>query len=327
MLMLQTAFMKRNKLSFRTRTLKLICPICRYKAVHKIIASLEEGHGVLKCQNCGVKSIYPLPSKESIKACYDDYYLTRTIGKVGGKLVDLHSKIFRYLLFNAEETVRDSGRVRFLDFGFGNGAFLVKVATAGHTAIGFEVSKQNCQQLKDYCENEGINIDVINLCEEKRERLIEMGVDIITLFQVIEHLPDPYEQVRELSRFLNKGGLLYIECPNEDSIYIKLKSMLLRTFGDKRLYNTMKMTEHLYGFNKISITAMLTRLGYKTLEVSDYYYNDGIHQVEGCKWWPSFWSGVTKVNLKSIVPVFDKACSILFSRGSGLCVLAKKSLL
>jgi 2-polyprenyl-3-methyl-5-hydroxy-6-metoxy-1,4-benzoquinol methylase len=46
--------------------------------------------------------------------------------------------------------------------------------------------------------------------------------DIITMFDVLEHLPNPIETLTECSRIIKRGGILIIETLNTDSLIFKI---------------------------------------------------------------------------------------------------------
>jgi 2-polyprenyl-3-methyl-5-hydroxy-6-metoxy-1,4-benzoquinol methylase len=72
--------------------------------------------------------------------------------------------------------------------------------------------------------------------------------DIVVLIEVIEHINNPLEMVRNIHKILRKGGLLYVTTPNFNS----LERYLL-----KSNYNFISYTKHLCYYTKKIIKGFL----------------------------------------------------------------------
>ncbi|TCL69973.1 methyltransferase family protein [Hydrogenispora ethanolica] len=90
-----------------------------------------------------------------------------------------------------------------LDVGCGNGGFLSRAGRVAATVIGVEPEKR----LKPY-------FDQAQLRVFPHIREANQCFDVITLFHVLEHLPDPISTLKELAMKLNPGGYIIIEVPN-----------------------------------------------------------------------------------------------------------------
>jgi 2-polyprenyl-3-methyl-5-hydroxy-6-metoxy-1,4-benzoquinol methylase len=274
--------------------------------------------------SCSVTGLWPLPDQDELARHYANYYLTRTSdAERQDRLVDLHRGIVEYLLGQERLPARPS----FLDYGFGSGSFLRCVARLGHQATGADVSSQNVVQLRETAARDGLAIDAIELTGGSLAALAGRRYDVVTLFQVIEHVLHPLELVSELSRLQAPGGLLYIECPNDDAVWAGAKTVIHRALKHDS-WNSLKHPEHLHGFNRRAITSLLASAGYDTVEVGDYGYRDGLHQVESEFWWPKLGHGrkgrsVSGV-VRSAIPLFDRLMSAGFKAGSGLFALGRR---
>jgi SAM-dependent methyltransferase len=83
--------------------------------------------------------------------------------------------------------------------------------------------------------------------------------DVITAFQVFEHLPDPPAALNTLVRFLAPGGLLLIEVPNIATWSVRLLGPRHRHF----------VPDHLYFFSARTLGRLLQQAG---LEIVESYY-------------------------------------------------------
>jgi 2-polyprenyl-3-methyl-5-hydroxy-6-metoxy-1,4-benzoquinol methylase len=107
---------------------------------------------------------------------------------------------------------------RLLDFGCGTGGFLLKARDLAATAHGVEL--ETC--LSKHYESRGLTVfqnlsDIPSDIRKKRG-----GYDIITMFHVLEHIPDPKAILSELTEMLSNGGQIIVEVPNADDALLTL---------------------------------------------------------------------------------------------------------
>jgi 2-polyprenyl-3-methyl-5-hydroxy-6-metoxy-1,4-benzoquinol methylase len=100
---------------------------------------------------------------------------------------------------------------KMLDIGCGSGAFVAFARKAGREAFGIDFNAQEIDLGKVAFELDGYLMtgDLLSMPDGWSD------FDLITMFEVIEHLPNPKEVIVEVSRRLKKGGYLILSCPNE----------------------------------------------------------------------------------------------------------------
>ena len=99
---------------------------------------------------------------------------------------------------------------RLLDFGCGAGGFLSKARELAVTAHGVEPETR----LSSHYQSHGLTI-FRNLSDISTD-IRGGGYDIITMFHVLEHIPDPKSILGKLSEMLADNGQIIVEVPNAD---------------------------------------------------------------------------------------------------------------
>ncbi len=90
-----------------------------------------------------------------------------------------------------------------LDFGCGAGGFLARAGQVTARAVGVEPEAR----LAEHFQKERLAV-FPNLAQ------VNQTFDLITLFHVLEHLPDPADTLKQLAARLNRGGSILVEVPN-----------------------------------------------------------------------------------------------------------------
>jgi SAM-dependent methyltransferase len=143
---------------------------------------------------------------------------------------------------------------KLLDAGCGPGFFVKAAHDAGYNATGVEVS----QFAVDFARDElGLNV-----CQGqvRSADLPDGPFDVVTLWDVIEHLPDPAQAVADLGNALAPGGVLLLSTGDVNSLVAKLSGSRWHLFT---------LPEHLWFFTPASLRTLLERAG---LEVVDQRY-------------------------------------------------------
>lgn len=132
-----------------------------------------------------------------------------------------------------------------LDFGCGNGGFLKRARNIAHQAVGVELEKR----LQPYFMQEGLTVF------QKYEE-ITTSFDIISLFHVLEHIPDPITLLKELSEKLTIDGQIVIEVPNADDALLSLYKST--AFSEFTYWSC-----HLFLFTSSTISQLAKKAGLK----------------------------------------------------------------
>ena len=83
--------------------------------------------------------------------------------------------------------------------------------------------------------------------------------DVITHFEVIEHLMNPLLCMEECYRILKPNGRMYLTTPNDYSLIYKLEHLLSRKYGP-----------HFHQFSRSDLLWLLTTAGFKSVSVRTF---------------------------------------------------------
>ncbi len=198
-------------------------------------------HTIVQCKQCGL--VYTNPRLDgstildSYEAVEDPLYLEERDGRV---------LTFERHLRPLEKLHAPPGKL--LDVGAYTGVFVEIAAQHGWEAWGVEPSHWAVEQASA----QGLHMieGTLATCG-----LADASVDVVTMWDVIEHLTDPFAEVQEAQRLLKPGGLLVVHTMDIDSLFAKV-------MGGRWPW---LMEMHVYYFSQRTLQAMLTKAGFQVL--------------------------------------------------------------
>jgi 2-polyprenyl-3-methyl-5-hydroxy-6-metoxy-1,4-benzoquinol methylase len=208
---------------------------------------------IARCEHCGLRFLDPQPSAEAVQAYYEHEYFSS--GESLGRGYDAyleeaenHRATFRDRLRRLPKPVEHR---RLLDVGAATGFFVEQARLAGWDAEGLEPSEWAASYAR---ERLGLPVRRATL---EDARLPGMIFDALTLWEVIEHVPDPRALLVESARVLRPGGVLALSTPDAGS-------MVARVFGSHWL-GWRKLPEHLYFFDRATLVRLLQSVGFDVI--------------------------------------------------------------
>jgi len=106
---------------------------------------------------------------------------------------------------------------QFLEIGCGTGGFLVAAADMFRTVVGLDVSLPRLVLAKKQLEETGRQAIVISACAESLP-FSDKSFHLVVGSDVIEHVEDPVQVMREAYRVLVPGGAIFLATPNRWSL-------------------------------------------------------------------------------------------------------------
>jgi SAM-dependent methyltransferase len=131
---------------------------------------------------------------------------------------------------------------RVLDVGCGKGGFLEIAKQEGYDVCGLEASEYAARYVR-----KKLRIDVVN-CSLSDAVLPRDYYDIVTMWDVIEHLDDPCSALRVIHRTLRPSGLLVISTGDASSLWARATG---------RLWQLLTPPQHLFFFDRQSLRRAL----------------------------------------------------------------------
>lgn len=223
------------------------CPACLSPT--SVVVGAANGFPMRRCGRCGTLFTGRLPSNPAEAEHYEGYYHARNLevpAFVERRLEEVVARFERY---------RTDGR--WLDVGCGAGALMRAAARRGWTAVGTEVAPQAAEAVRA----QGFEVQ---LGELETLGLREASFDVVSLVEVVEHVPDPRGLTSTAARLLRPGGALYLTTPHGRGI----SARALRS-----RWSAVAPPEHLQLFSLRGLDAMLTHAGLRTLDVRTHAVN------------------------------------------------------
>ncbi len=221
------------------------------------------------CPECGTWRVNPRPRLDDLGLYYSRYYSPAGIEVSAALQVGTGNPRFdpvrstslqrwREILRALGElrgSVTDPAQLTAVDAGCGLGGFLHHLAAAqpAPRRIGVELSPEAVRYAR-----ETLQLDVLEAPVEALP-LPDHSVDVLSLWHVLEHSPDPQRALAEAHRVLRPDGVLAVELPSGDSL-------LARVFRARWFY--LQPPTHLQHFTRRGLDRLLEGAGFRVLRRS-----------------------------------------------------------
>lgn len=210
------------------------CLVCNSTNLSPKGKSYEHAY-LVSCRDCGLVFGKRIPTPDELQAHYAQYTRDNSISPITvSRYEELLEKFEPYRKLN-----------RILDIGCGDGHFLAVAQKKGWQVFGTEYTDEAVKVSRA----KGIEIHQGSIQDYNADQF-----DVITSFEVLEHINDGREHVQKIKSLLRAGGLFYFTTPNFNSFSRKW-------LGGK--WNVIEYPEHLTYYTVRTITKLLTDAGFK----------------------------------------------------------------
>ena len=220
--------------------------------IYKSSSDTELSDQLVKCLGCGLVYINPQINSEVILESYTEATDPKFVSQ-NPLRIRTFSKFFEF--WTKRSKIQPSIQKKVLDIGCAAGAFPKAAQDLGFSVVGVEPSKFLCEYGKV---KYGLDLrqGVLN-----EQNFIEGEFNIISMFDVIEHLVQPGVVLDEIKRVLHTEGHLIVNYPEYDSWPRKLLGMKWPFF----------LSVHLFYFTPNSIRNILKKHGFRVIRIEPYY--------------------------------------------------------
>ncbi len=245
---------------FMTSSICTLCgqanPELLYELPDYLLENLSVKNQLVRCRKCGLVFQFPQLSPEALAPHYPssyDSYLAPGFSGTGKK--GLLNRLKNYGIYKRRRIItRFASSGRLLDVGCASGEFLASFKDSPDWEVfGVELNPDVAAQARNQY---GLEVFAGELAQAAFPTAF---FDVITLWDVLEHVADPSALLLEIYRILNTGGRLVIRTPN-------IGSRDARWFG--QAWAGLDSPRHLFVFSTQTLGAFLTRAGFKTIHKS-----------------------------------------------------------
>lgn len=257
-----------------------ICPVCRGNTFRPVFNCEDHTYShqqftIQQCENCQLMITNPRPDQNTIGDYYkSDEYISHS-GKTNSLFDWIYLRVRNYTLGWKQKIIQSRKPVgTILDYGCGTGEFIHHMVSNGWESFAIEPSDEARGKIKKHN----------NLTTFKSiDQLPEKKFDIITLWHVLEHVPNPDQLMQQLKQQLKEGGLIFVAVPNHEAFDAQ---------HYKKHWAAYDVPRHFWHFAKNNMTHLLDNQQLLLKEVlpmkldafyvsllSEKYKNQGHHNI------------------------------------------------
>lgn len=255
------------------------CPLCGSADESPLLSGRDNLYGVpgefrlVRCRQCRHVYLNPRPTSATIGLCYppaygphqcdeeredenktaesdsgSPWYLSSWVRRIPG----LRS-LYYWLADSKSEYIPqvDNSRKRALEIGCATGSFLMRLREEGWDATGVELAEAPAGEAA----RRGFDVHIGTL---ESAAFADASFDAVFAWQVVEHLPDPKQTLREIHRVLKPRGWFAFSVPN-------FACWERWVFG--RCWHTLELPRHLHQFTPRTLRMMLSETGFDSVKI------------------------------------------------------------
>ncbi|MBK8599375.1 MAG: class I SAM-dependent methyltransferase [Flavobacterium sp.] len=202
----------------------------------------KEEFRLLKDESIDLVFTYPQPNEEKLASYYEsEDYISHTDGN--RSLFEKAYQFVKNIALKKKLTLINEfqpSKGVLLDIGTGTGDFLSQAKQNGWQIIGVEPN----ERAKKIALKKGVSYI------DSTSQLEDHSVDVVTMWHVLEHVPDVNAQIKELKRLLKPTGTIVVAVPNFNSFDAK---------HYQEFWAAYDVPRHLWHFSRLSIEKLFER--------------------------------------------------------------------
>jgi len=222
----------------------LSCPVCGAGPCSR--ALWKDGVEILACPDCGLRFWRPPPDFRP-ESVYDAaYFESREASRGYDDYAALEPALRRNFARRLARLGPPGRGARLLDVGAAHGFALAEAARAGFRAVGCEIARSAARRAGERAPG--------RICVANGLRLpfAAGSFQVVTLWDVLEHLADPHAALAEVARVLEPGGRLLLSTGDAGSLAARLSGAR---------WHLYTLPEHLFFHTRESLRRLLEAHG------------------------------------------------------------------
>jgi len=241
------------------------CPVCDSTDIKNILSVKDhmvsgETFAIAECNSCSLRITQDAPDEASIAPYYksEDYISHTNTSK--GLINHLYQFVRKRTIRNKRRLVEKTTGLKkgtLLDVGSGTGTFVNEMKQAGWQVTGLEPD----------IEAKKIGRELYGLELEDASNFFQLATgsfDVITLWHVLEHVPDLTACMQQLKSLLKENGKLIIAVPN----YTSKDATLYKEY-----WAAYDVPRHLYHFSPRSMQVLMKKNGLYIRQYKPMWYD------------------------------------------------------
>ena len=231
----------------------IACNLCGgHEAVHLF---RKFDFDLVRCSTCGLAYVGNPPDAAAVEAFYSaqaDYHneLLDPTHPSFGRMQEIARQHVKML----KRSIPDLTGLKVLDVGCSSGLFLDEVRKEGALAFGAELSPDTASFARKHF---GL---VVHNGDWRSAGYGPANFDVITLFDVIEHLPDPLAELEALLPLLKPDGIILQSTPDIEGLFPRLSYPLAKPLD---YWPHPEPPHHLFQFSEKTLSAMVEKAGFR----------------------------------------------------------------
>lgn len=242
------------------------CPICGHQLFAPYLTCEDylvshEKFDLQQCQTCNFRLTNPRPNAQKISGYYKSEQYVSHNDESKGVINSVYRLVRNFTLQSKLRLINklNNGPGKILDIGCGTGSFLENCQFSGWEVLGVEPDADARAVATDRLPSQ-VYSD-LNLLPETNQ------FDIITLWHVLEHIPNLNDTIRQLHHLVKDSGTVMIALPNSnsyDATYFK------------QFWAAYDVPRHLHHFTPTTIELLFSKYGFVLVDkkpmVFDAFY-------------------------------------------------------
>lgn len=217
------------------------CPVCSSEGGCKV-RHKKHGYLIYRCSECKVLFVHPQPSPAEVMTQYGPDYFRRGDKYSFEEENPARNPNWQNDLIKLSILAQYKPSGRLLDIGCAMGGFLRVARERGYDVSGVEPSEHTVSHVRNK-----LGIEVVN-SSLPEAGLSSESYDLVTMWDVLEHLGDPHPTLQEIHRILRPSGLLVLSTGDASSLWARITG---------RFWQLLTPPQHLFFYDDMSLRKAL----------------------------------------------------------------------